>query len=183
MTVIEVCRGLARHPIRRLLRRWNWKNALFTALVRGGVFFAANLVAGWPAAIRALVVDAAFRVPLSGVYAAITQELAFAEPRCAALLVIVGVVPAASHVIEFATHWLMATPELRTSVMASVVFSTASGLFNLFTIERGAFLVGASARPFGEDLRRVPVLLVEFMVFPVRAAARRAMRPRNPRAC
>ena len=73
MTVLDVCRGLARHPVRRLLYEWNWKNALFTAVVRGFVFFATNLVDGWSSAGRAFVVDAAFRTTLSGIYAAVTQ--------------------------------------------------------------------------------------------------------------
>src|SRR5262245_9399304 len=104
MTVLETCRELAHRPAHHLIRQWNWKNALFTALVRGAVFFAANLLDGFPAAARAFAIDAAFRVPLSGIYASITQSLAAATPRWAALLVIAGLVPAAGHVIEFLVH-------------------------------------------------------------------------------
>ena len=167
MTVLDVCRGLARHPVRRLLDEWNWKNALFTAVIRGFVFFATNLVDGWSSAGRAFVVDAAFRVPLSGIYAAVTQALVGAQPRWAALLVIVGVVPAAGHIIEFSVHWIAGTPELRAGVIASVGFSAVSALFNLFSMRRGVFLVGAGARPFREDLRRLPGLLLEFARAPV----------------
>lgn len=162
------------------MHRWNWKNAVFTALVRGAVFFATNLVDGLPSAVRAFVVDAAFRVPLSGVYAAITQALASARPRWAALVVIVGLVPAAGHVIEFVVHWLVGTPELRASVLASVAFSAASALFNLFSMRRGVFLVGAAARPFWDDVKRLPTLLVDFVLTPVRAAARLVIPAENP---
>jgi hypothetical protein len=172
MTVLEICRELARHPVLHLIRQWNWKNALFTALVRGGVFFATNLVAGFPAAARALAVDAAFRVPLSGMYAAVTQALKSAQPRWAVLLIIGGFVPAFGHTVELVVHWLFATPELRVSVLTSVAFSAASTLFNLFSMQRGVFLVGAAARPFGEDVKRLPLLLVDFLLTPVRAARR-----------
>jgi hypothetical protein len=33
-----------------------------------------------------------------------------------------------------------------------------------FAMRRGAFLVGAEARPFAEDLRRYPGLLGEFLL-------------------
>jgi hypothetical protein len=177
VTVLETCRELARHPVQHLIRQWNWKNAVFTALVRGAVFFATNLVAGFPAAARALAVDALFRVPLSGIYAAVTQALTPAQPRWAALLVIAGIVPAAGHVIEFAVHWLLGTPELRISVIASVAFSAASALFNLFSMQRGVFLVGAAARPFHEDLKRLPALLRDFVLAPARLAFPRRLEP------
>ena len=173
MTVFETCRELGRHPVRQLIHQWNWKNAVFTALIRGAVFFATNLVAGVPAAVRALAVDALFRVPLSGIYAAVTQALTSAQPRWAALLVIAGLVPAFGHVVEFGVHWLSETPELRISILASVTFSAASTLFNLFSMERGVFLVGAAARPFREDLKRLPALLLDFLLAPARRLHRR----------
>jgi hypothetical protein len=166
MTVLETCRALARHPVRHLIRQWNWKNALFTAVIRGAVFFATNLAAGLPAAARAFAVDALFRVPLSGLYAAVTQTLMGAQPRWAALAVIAGLVPAAGHVVEVLVHWAAGTPEWRTSVMASVAFSALSAMFNAFSMERGVFLVGGAARPFSEDLKRVPALIVDFLLAP-----------------
>ena len=172
MTVFETCRDLARHPVRQLVHQWNWKNAAFTALVRGAGFFATNLVAGVPAAVRALAVDALFRVPLSGIYAAITQALRSAQPRWAVLVVIGVAVPTFGHSVEFLVHWLSETPELRISILASVTFSAASTLFNLFSMERGVFLVGAAARPFREDLTRLPALLLDFVLAPARLAFR-----------
>jgi hypothetical protein len=172
MTVLETCQDLARHPVRQLVHQWNWKNAVFTALVRGAVFFATNLVAGVPAAVRAFAVDAMFRVPLSGIYAAITQGLTSAEPRWAALFVIAALVPTFGHVVEFVVHWLVGTPELRTSVVASMAFSGASALFNLFSMRRGVFLVGAAARPLREDMKQLPALLLAFLLAPARLAVR-----------
>ena len=171
MTVRDVCRSLTRHPVRHLVYEWNWKNALFTAVVRGALFFATNLVDGLPAAWQAFLVDAAFRVPLSGITAAMTQALARAQPRWAAFVVIVGVVPAAGHVIEFSAHWMAGTPQLRASVIASVAFTAVSALFNLYSMRRGVFLVGAAARPFREDLQRLPALLLDFVLTPARVAA------------
>jgi hypothetical protein len=168
MTVLETCAELGKHPVRHLIRQWNWKNAVFTAVVRGAVFFATNLAVGLPAALRAFAVDALFRVPLSGLYAATTQALMGAQPRWAALVVIAGLVPAAGHVVEFFVHWAAGTPELRTSVTASVAFSALSAMFNAFSMERGVFLVGGAARPFSEDMKQLPALLVDFLLAPAR---------------
>ena len=172
MTVLERCRELARHPVRHLIRQWNWKNAVFTASVRGAVFFATNLAAGLPAAALAFAVDALFRVPLSGLYAAITQALTGAQPRWAALVVIAGLVPAAGHVVEFFVHWTAGTPELRTSVIASVAFSALSAMFNAFSMKRGVFLVGGAAQPFREDMKQLPALLLDFLLAPARLVYR-----------
>jgi hypothetical protein len=73
---------------------------------------------------------------------------------------------------EFLVHWLFETPELRVSILASVAFSAASTLFNLFSMQRGVFLVGAGARPFREDMKRLPALLLEFLLAPARLAFR-----------
>src|SRR6202022_697407 len=52
-TVSEVFGGIVRHPVRHLIRRWNWKSALLSSLLRASIFFFTNLVAGWHAALGA----------------------------------------------------------------------------------------------------------------------------------
>jgi hypothetical protein len=37
---------LMRHPVEHLIRRWNWKSALLSSLLRAAIFFCTNLVAG-----------------------------------------------------------------------------------------------------------------------------------------
>ncbi len=66
----------------------------------------------------------------------------------------------------------MATPQLRTSVLVSVAFSVMSALFTVFSVRRGAFIVGETARPFWEDVRCLPGLLVDFLLAPARLARR-----------
>jgi len=168
MRVRDACADVIRHPHRHLIRRWNWKNAVFSACLRGALFFGTNLVDGLPWAARALAVDLAFRVPLSGIYPALTQALRSAEPEWAAVLVLVVVLPATSHVIEFLVHWTAGTPELRTSIVLSISISVLSTFFNLFTMRRGYFIVGETARPLREDLARLPMLIVDFVLAPFR---------------
>ena len=74
-----------------------------------------------------------------------------------------GVLPGASHSIEFVVHLLRGTPNLRTSLIASVSFTMLSTLFNLYAMRRGALLVGAEGGSVGADLRRMPRLIAGFL--------------------
>ena len=171
-TVNEVCVNLARHPVQCLVHRWNWKAAALSALLRGGIFFTSNLAAGPGAAVRALIVDVMFRVPLAGAFAAAAQAFTRAEPPWAASLAVVVLLPALAHVVEVLIHWTAGTPELGTSVLASIALSLFSAAFNLFAMRRGALIVGGPAGAFREDLRRLPRLFVDFVLLAPRAMAR-----------
>jgi hypothetical protein len=134
--------------------------------------------------VRALIVDALFRAPLSGVYPAVTQAFRAVEPAWAALVVVGAITPGVGHTIELAVHWLAGTPELATSVAASVALSALATLFNLFAMRRGFFIVGPDGRPFRDDLARLPALIIEFVTAPVRTSNRRTWNaepePRTP---
>ena len=65
-TVSAVFCGMVRHPIRHLFRRWNWKSAVLSSLLRATIFFFTNLVAGWHAALGAMLAELVFRSVTSG---------------------------------------------------------------------------------------------------------------------
>jgi hypothetical protein len=58
---------------------------------------------------------------------------------------------------------LRGTPNLRTSLIASVSFTVLSTLFNLYAMRRGALLVGAEGGSVGADFRRMPRLITGFL--------------------
>ncbi len=172
MTVWDVCADLVRHPLRRVIHRWHWKGATLSAILRGSIFFATNLPDGLGIALRATLVDAVFRVPLVGACAAVTQAFRCAEPPWVASLAVMALLPAMAHVIEFLVHWTAGTPELGTSMLASIVFSALSTVFNLFAMRRGVLIVGGGSRSFGDDLKHIPRLVLDFILVPPRALAR-----------
>jgi hypothetical protein len=172
MTVGECLRALARHPYDVVIRQWNWKAAAFSAVIRGGIFFVANLASGLEAAYTALAVDVAFRVPLVGIYASVTQALASAEPAWAASIVVILAVPAVAHTVEFAVHSAARTPAVTTGVLASMAFSALSGAFDLFAMRRGVLRVGADARSLTSDMRHLPRLIADFVLAGPLAAVR-----------
>ncbi|MGO9240255.1 MAG: hypothetical protein ACLQBJ_05545 [Bryobacteraceae bacterium] len=170
--LLPVIRWSCAHPVELFIRRWNWKSAMFSALMRGGIFFTVNLKAGWRAAVGAMLVEFAWRTATSGGWGAVTQMLRKVKPDWQAVLGAMLVVPAVSHSIEFTIHYTRGTPVLARSILTSICFTQISNLFNLYAMRRGALIVGAEARPLGEDMKRVPALIGGFLLVLPRMAGR-----------
>lgn len=170
--LLPVIRWACAHPVELFIRRWNWKSAMFSALMRGGIFFTVNLKAGWRAAVGAMLVEFAWRTATSGGWGAVTQMLRKVKPDWQAVLGAMLVVPAVSHSIEFTIHYTRGTPVLARSILTSICFTQISNLFNLYAMRRGALIVGAEARPLSEDMKRVPALIGGFLLVLPRMAGR-----------
>lgn len=169
ITVGEAAWNLIRHPVEYLIRRWNWKSAVLSALTRGALFFFANLRAGVSAAVGAMVVEAAFYIIVAGFYGSATEAFRRARPAWLATAVMMVAMPALNHTLEFALHWSHGTKKLTTSIIASISLSMISAVFNLFAMQRGAFLVGAERQSLLEDFRQLPRIIFDFLTFVPRA--------------
>ncbi len=163
MSVWDVLRDLRANPGGLLLRQWNWKSAAFSSTIRAVIFFCTNFAAGWSAALGAMLAEFLYRAVTAGFYGALTQAFRRAEPAWAAGVVVMILLPAASHSVELAVHLLRGTPKILSSLVASVVFTAVSTLFNLYAMRRGALLVGSGAGSIGADLRRMPLLIGGFI--------------------
>jgi len=173
-TVAQVCGELVRHPVRSLIYRWHWKNAIASAAFRSVVFFVGNLAGGHQAAWRAGGIEFVLRIPLVGMLAAAAQSFRTVEPAWAATCVAAVTLPAIAIGVEFVVHSALSTPELLTSVGASIACSVLSTTLTLFLTRRGVMVVdGGSQAPLANDLRRLPRLLVEYALALPRAVARR----------
>jgi len=155
VTVWSVLGSIACHPLQFVLSRWNWKAGLVSAVMRGTIFFLTALGGGLAIAVRALLVDVAFRVPLSGLCAAVIQEVRWAQPAWAAITVALGVVPLAAHTIEIAVHWFARTPWLWRGVAVSIALSIVSSAVELFLMRHQIMLVGPEGSSLGSDIRRL----------------------------
>lgn len=160
---------LARHPIDGLVRRWNWKSALLSALVRAVLFLATNLTGGWRAAWAAFFTELVFRACTSGFYGAMTEAFVCVRPVWAAAVATMILLPVVSHAMELAVHVARGTPELARSIAASAVFTVVSTGYNLFAMRHGALLVGPGHASLVDDLRRTPRLIGAFVVSVIRA--------------
>lgn len=160
----QVLRLLLRHPWRYVGRRWNYKSAVISSLVRAQIFFLVNLAAGLEPAVAAMLAELVFRFMTAGVYGALTQAFRSAEPQRAATLTVMVLLPLVGHSLELGVHWWRGTPELAASITASIAFTALSTAFNLFAMRRGALIIGEGSRSLGHDLARMPSLLGAFVL-------------------
>ena len=167
-----VLRSIAAHPFEHLIRRWNWKAAVTSALMRGGIFFTANLSAGLNAAVAVLFTEFVFRTLTSGFYGAIIQAFRRAEPAWAAALTTLVILPLCNHTLEFMIHWSRGTPKLARSIIASVCFTFISTLFNFYAMRKGALVVGKDTRSLWQDMKDMPQLIASFLALVPVAAYR-----------
>jgi len=163
-TVKEVLAGLLRHPVKHLIRSWNWKAALLSSLFRGILFFCTNLISGWHAAVGALLAEFVLRAATSGFYGAITESLSAAQPPWAATAAAMVVLPCLAHSLEFLVHWLRGTPRLGLSIATSMIFTAFSSAFNLFVMRRGVLVTNGESCSLSHDLSRIPLLFLEFVL-------------------
>ncbi|MCX6587928.1 MAG: hypothetical protein NTX13_15290 [Acidobacteria bacterium] len=157
-TVEEVFRGLLRRPGELLVRRWNWKAALWSSVCRSSLFFAVNLGVGWKAAVGAMMAEFVYRSVTAGFYGAMTQSFRQVEPRWRGMLAAAVLLISVSHSLEFVVHWLRGTPNLLASIGASCCFTAVSTLFNLQAMRRGVLITGEGRHGLLTDLRLLPTI-------------------------
>ncbi len=174
VSVSEVLSYLVRRPWYYLFDCWNWKAALFSASIRCVIFFTVNLTSGWEAASGAALVEFAYRLCAAGYYGAVAQAFSRARPVLVANLTALLVLPLFQHAIEFGIHWMRGTPRLATAVGVSMCFTFVSTLFNLYSMRRGALIVGVGSKSVWEDIMSFPVLAWDFAMSAPRAIWRQA---------
>jgi hypothetical protein len=163
MTLKQALRNLATNPAELLIRRWNWKAALFSSLTRGIIFLIANLRSGWRAAVGAMLAEWCYRALTSGFYGAMTQTLGEIEPEWQGAVAAMVLLPFSSHILEFLVHWLRGTPHLKAGIISSVCFTVISTLFNFYAMRRGSIVVGKNGATLGQDMRAMPRVIAGFL--------------------
>ena len=163
MTVASALADLVKRPVDLLVKRWNWKAAVTSSVIRGLIFFTANITSGWRAAFGAMLAEYFYRALTSGFYGAITQHISGAEPAWEAAACAMVILPLSSHSLEFLVHWLRHTPHLKASIISSMSFTVISTLFNFYVMRRGTMVVGENAASLGSDLRAMPRMIARFV--------------------
>jgi len=158
--------SFVRHPYLTLVRRWNWKSALTSSLIRGGIFFGVNVTASLHAAAGAAVTEIVVRGATSGFYGAVTQNLSRVQPAWQGALGAMLLLPLFNHSLEFVAHWMRGTEKLWLSIMASMIFTALSTLFHLFVMKRGVMIVGEGSQSLAADLAQMPKNVGLFLAQP-----------------
>lgn len=158
-------RALIDSPGELLIRRWNWKSALFSSLLRGGLFFGVNLRAGMDAALAAMLAEFLYRAATAGFHGALTQSLRRVTPQWHGTVAAMVLLPVAGHSLEFLIHWARNTPVLGASIAASVAFTVLSTLYNLHAMRHGVLVTGAEGRSLLHDLSAIPRVTLTFLLW------------------
>lgn len=173
---------ILRHPVDRLIRNWNWKAALISAALRTTIFFTVNLTASWNSAVAAAVTELCYRAPMVGTLAALSQSFRRVQPAWVGSAVMMAVLPAMGHGIEFTVHWFRGTEKLSESVAVSVAFSVATTGLNYLLHRRDVLVVGHGATPFLADILQVAPHLFDLLLRkPVRLLRGVALRAQSSR--
>lgn len=185
-TIKGVVKHILRRPVESLIRRWNWKAALLSALLRSPIFFTAYLAQkqGLWVAFGAMLVQFFFRTVFGGVNGAIIQSFSKVEPAWQAVITVPLVLAAFSHMVEFIVQSgydsITGTHGKGKAILVSVAISIVSAVFNLFAMRRGALLVkDESEQSLWRDLKRMPWLAFEFLSFPLVWTVRRTKKKLN----
>ena len=148
---------------RVFLFNWNWKAGLLSGVFRAG-FFIVAIARGDPAAWRGMAIQLAFRIAIGGLWGSLAQSFRGAEPVWLAGLLIVVIIPAGVHGVEYAFLRAGHAPQVRTAMIISVVLSVGSLLLNWGLMRRGLMLTGRGTDSLATDFRRLPVVLRELVL-------------------
>jgi hypothetical protein len=153
--------------ISRALACWNWKCALFSATVRSAVYLAAMAHSNLHGGLTVVAVELGYVSFTGGLYAGLQQRaLSFRSRLLGNLTIVVGV-PGLAQALDWLTHRAAHAAAPAKAIVVLCVFSTISAIFHLHVMRRGAFITGSAGRTLADDFRRMPRLIVEFVVRPI----------------
>jgi hypothetical protein len=158
--------SILRDPASVFLRHWNWKAALLSAVGRSPVFLVTTYSFGWRSATLAVAVETAYRAGTAGLFAAFTQVVRNKRPIWLAITLITVAIPVVSLGLDCLVHLTMRTPNLGVGILISFIISAATSLFNWYSMRHGTLLVGREQDRFVNDLRRMPKLILGFLLVP-----------------
>ena len=162
-TVGQVIEQIRLAPFRFLVEGFNWKTALWSALLRSLLFCAILIQSGWRSAATAVSAEVLFRIASSGLFGSLMQALRHAAPQWRAFLLSAVLLPGLVQVGEILLHLRLGTPKLLVTTTASLIMTMLAGLFQWHAMRRGALLVGEQSMSLADELRAIPGLMTSFL--------------------
>jgi hypothetical protein len=148
---------------------WNWKAAILSAVIRSFIYLLTTMKHSSRSELHTIAAEMFYVVLTAGIYSAVQQRVLDVQPRWLSNLIVVAAIPVLSQSVEYIMHVAAGTPNLRTATISVLSFGLLSALFHLHVMRKGAMLVGSESRPFSDDLKRMPSLVVSFIAVPVLA--------------
>lgn len=171
-TISEAFTDVVRDPA-QLFRHWNYKGAILSGTLRAPIFFVTYLIGreSLKIALGAAFVQFVFRFLFAGLSGALIQRFRRVEPAWKALLAVMILIPAISHVFEFFiqygfAHFTQTSDHTDEAILRSISISIVSALFGLFAMRRDVMIVGEEeSKSIWNDLGRLPLLIFIFVGF------------------
>lgn len=171
-TISEAFASVGRDPA-QLFRNWNYKGAVLSGTMRAPIFFITYLIGreSIKIALAAAFAQFVFRFFFAGLSSALIQKFRRVEPAWKALLAVMLLIPAISHIFEFAVqygfaHFTQTGDHTDEAILRSISISIVSALFGLFAMRRDVMIVGEEeSKSIWSDLSRLPRLIFIFVGF------------------
>lgn len=149
-----------------ILRNWNWKAAVLSAVGRAPIFLIATFSYGWRSVSLAVAVEFAYRAGSAGFFASCIQSIRWSSPGWRSVFQVTVLIPAVSLLLDYVLHRAVGTPNLKTGIVISFMVSALTSLFNWYSMRRGVLIVGSESRSLLCDLKSMPVVIVGFLLEP-----------------
>ncbi len=145
---------------------WNWKCALLSATMRSAVCLAAMARSGAHGRFAVVAVEIAYVTLTAGLYAGMQQRALALRSRLLGNLIVAVGIPFVAQGLDWLAHYAMDPAAPPKALFALCVFTLLSALFHLHVMRRGVFLTGNAGRSLADDLRRMPRLVLAFVLIP-----------------
>jgi len=140
---------------------------LLSAAVRSLVYLSAMTRSGSQGRLALVAVEIAYVTLTAGLYAGMQQRaLAFRSRQLGNLVIAIGV-PTLAQFLDWLTHRAVGPAAPPKALFAVCTFTLISALFHLHIMRRGVFLTGQAGRTLADDFRRMPRLLLGFILRPI----------------
>ena len=137
-----------------------------SATVRSLVYLVALARSGSQGRLVIIAVEMAYVTLTAGVYAGMQQRALSVRARWLGNLLVVLGVPGLSQVLDWVTHRAVGPNTPARAIVAASLFTFVSALFHLHVMRRGVFLTGEAGRSLADDFRRIPRLVLDFVLQP-----------------
>lgn len=157
--------------IRRLFSCWNWKCALLSATARSIVYLIAMTRTGSQGKLGVVLVEMAYVTLTAGLYAGMQQMALRMRSKLAGNLIVVLGVPGLSQALDWLVHLATGAPIPHRALWSVCMFTLLSASYHLHIMRRGAFLTGHGEHSLLDDFKRIPLLTLGFVLWPLKTAA------------
>lgn len=114
------------------------------------------------------IVEMGYVLLTAGIFSAWQQQALGIKPRYLAWLVVVMIVPLTSLGADAVAHSLLDHVNAHALGIGALIFTLISAMFHWHVMENGVMIVGEESRTFMSDMKRLPGLVLSFVIAPAR---------------